>query len=402
MGMGSVVSSTKPKLEITRPGITLGDFLTSGKDASSSSSSGGVVDSVASKAPVTPAQPVQADVPKPASEKPVEKPKASVPKVVPRTTHWRLCDGDAVPSADVSPPVIEASPSGDKNPLDGLPPPGDKPVRPSASIPHKVPLKHVSVERKPRAEFRRGMRITREQMAEISEEGVIIHTEDIVYTKPGALDPRVVTAHQVKLDETPIELASVSVETTEPATCTVRDVDRRVSGWVLYLISLPIIGRFFRPCARLWSHRFWQDSTVEFGKVLVGLLAVVYSFRVVCFLIFPEYDRYWFANDLFTVLCFYVLFYLWRSFDGLDCVGRKVYLYCPSLLSAVLFECSYDEEMIRSRGSIALLRAATPLCLPAEMLPEIVQGTYELACLCAENREVFRCRARGAGDVFGA
>jgi len=81
--------------------------------------------------------------------------------------------------------------------------------------------------------------------------------------------------------------------------------------------------------------------------------------------------------------------------------ASRVYVYCPALLSSVLAECSYDAEEVKNRGVLALRRAATPLRIGADKVHEILSSTYELAQLVVDNREVFRFRTRGGGDVFG-
>jgi len=75
--------------------------------------------------------------------------------------------------------------------------------------------------------------------------------------------------------------------------------------------------------------------------------------------------------------------------------------YCPNLLSAILVECRNNSDTVRETGRQVALRLAAPLNIPAGILPSVIEGTYSLACVIAQNPQDFLCRSSLAGGVAG-
>lgn len=80
---------------------------------------------------------------------------------------------------------------------------------------------------------------------------------------------------------------------------------------------------------------------------------------------------------------------------------RRSIAYVPNLLSALLVECDYDLESVRTRAPQVLKRVAAPLPIPAHLLHVVLKGTQEMAELVLSVPKVFQYRVGDLGGRHG-
>jgi hypothetical protein len=168
---------------------------------------------------------------------------------------------------------------------------------------------------------------------------------------------------------------------------------------LFWLVKLSLLSRELVPAfstlvgleVPTWMKRLTLPSMEE-GIRWVTLGHIAY--RCVTGIIFGDFPMGYMA------LCG-LLFVLRKTRSKFLLGDSRVIVYCPALLAAVLAECSYSKEEVEARGAIVARRAITPLCVRGGETPELIRGTLELAHLCVNNPEVFRCRMHRAGDASG-